>query len=771
MDAYIDEVTGELVHVQVTEAEPGMGLAAATVDENGEFIQAEVIHQQQLEEQEYDKSLSHFISLIQDFDSATVLQAVGPKLFDHFTIWDLLMAKSNLHLDKGVLNVVVHDIIVALSELKLFIEQCLDPVIQGEVAIKKRSGESVKFDQMITSALGLNSNLWMKRDVEDIKYPHIMFSPKHLFSDKSKKDTDFSRERIKKEIDATPEKDQENVDDEFEEENEDPIAAEEDSEPPTKKVKIGKSSPTKKVRTRSQANDIEDEDDEPPLDDEEKMVRETKKIMAKIDAEDPEFEPSESSDGKKGRKTAAGSRKNKRKKGKGGNYGVEEIEKKGDYICGKCGKTYLNFTAWYKHMEKSCASRASLRVSIRTVGQKYYCAYPQCATPKRPFRTKDDVHDHWSLLHVEESKKIIPCFMCSLKFATVGAKKLHMNKVHVKPPPAKKKEEVEITEDDGKKGKGEKYLCLKCGQSMNKDRGKKHEERCNGMYVRRPEYKKVNDEYFCTVEGCNIGFGFSSMYGLRKHFHGIHTSEEEKFFLCDYCDEKFSFKTMRNKHITEKHLKKYVCDLCGKGFGGRSSMMQHRILHTGEKPFACTSCDYRAAKKSNLEAHMESKHNIFRQKNFMCAICNKQFVTMGRVQRHMSEIHGEGADEKRRRRGRAPPGPLELESAQIMEEMPNQEGTEEATAAEGEEQGDEATNIKNEATEGGEEEAVIGEEIAGEVEGVVEDEEVHRVLVPVVDGNEVVEDQGQPVEGVEYIQAEELDADSETIITVKELLS
>ena len=65
------------------------------------------------------------------------------------------------------------------------------------------------------------------------------------------------------------------------------------------------------------------------------------------------------------------------------------------------------------------------------------------------------------------------------------------------------------------------------------------------MYVRRPEYRKVDEEYFCTVPGCNVGYGFNSMYGLRKHFHGRHTREEEKFFQCDYCDEKFSFKTTR----------------------------------------------------------------------------------------------------------------------------------------------------------------------------------------------------------------------------------
>ena len=98
-----------------------------------------------------------------------------------------------------------------------------------------------------------------------------------------------------------------------------------------------------------------------------------------------------------------------------------------------------------------------------------------------------------------------------------------MKQAHVKQNPlarkrVKKQVDVDLDEDGGDKGPKEKHLCLKCGQSMNKESGKKHEEKCNGMFVRRPEYKKVDDEFFCTVAGCNLGYGFNSMYGLRKHF-------------------------------------------------------------------------------------------------------------------------------------------------------------------------------------------------------------------------------------------------------------
>ena len=50
------------------------------------------------------------------------------------------------------------------------------------------------------------------------------------------------------------------------------------------------------------------------------------------------------------------------------------------------------------------------------------------------------------------------------------------------------KEEEE--EGDGS-ASSDTYLCLKCGQRLCKAYGKQHEAKCDGFFVRHPEYKKV----------------------------------------------------------------------------------------------------------------------------------------------------------------------------------------------------------------------------------------------------------------------------------------
>lgn len=55
---------------------------------------------------------------------------------------------------------------------------------------------------------------------------------------------------------------------------------------------------------------------------------------------------------------------------------------------------------------------------------------------------------------------------------------------------------------------------------------------------------------------------------------------------------------------------KFVCFACEYHTYVKGNMKQHIFIHTGEKPFACTFCDYSSTQKSALTTHLKLKHKI-----------------------------------------------------------------------------------------------------------------------------------------------------------------
>ncbi|XP_055380830.1 zinc finger protein 501-like [Condylostylus longicornis] len=144
-------------------------------------------------------------------------------------------------------------------------------------------------------------------------------------------------------------------------------------------------------------------------------------------------------------------------------------------------------------------------------------------------------------------------------------------------------------------------------------------------------YKHTDDKPFvCEYEGCNAKF---KLYNLKKQHEKRHLPAN---FQCEICGNYYKTKFCLLKHQQSRHEDAqnwpHQCEICCKRFARSHHLVEHKRIHTGEKPFGCDLCSKFFRKRSALREHKKLHSD---ERKYICRFCGKGFKQAAGYWGHM----------------------------------------------------------------------------------------------------------------------------------------
>lgn len=107
---------------------------------------------------------------------------------------------------------------------------------------------------------------------------------------------------------------------------------------------------------------------------------------------------------------------------------------------------------------------------------------------------------------------------------------------------------------------------------------------------------------------------------------------------CDICGHMFGTSKILSKHIKTVHhkIKPFICSVCGYKSARKVTLTIHMRQHSGQKPLECKECPFRTADPSTLKHH-EKRHT--KDKWYECKFCGLLTIQAGGLKAHIRLNH------------------------------------------------------------------------------------------------------------------------------------
>ncbi|XP_063911172.1 zinc finger protein 664-like [Zophobas morio] len=150
-------------------------------------------------------------------------------------------------------------------------------------------------------------------------------------------------------------------------------------------------------------------------------------------------------------------------------------------------------------------------------------------------------------------------------------------------------------------------------------------------------HRKVEHEgvrFVCEV--CKKKFKCHGSYKMHMKKHD--PDHVQLVYKCEHCLKLFCSPYQYKKHLRRHEGDAWICDTCGKALTSKNGLVQHKMVHSGEKRYVCHVCGKGFVRADALKVHVRV-HT--KKKPYKCSLCEKSFTQRTSLVIHMRVHTGE----------------------------------------------------------------------------------------------------------------------------------